>query len=193
MVCCFRSGRLRSRIEGMAFPIAEHTSKRERVAMEAERDVIELKKVQYMQQHLGDEFNGFITGVTGFGFFVELEELFVEGLVHITTLDDDQYSYMEKQHSLIGRHSKKVFRIGDAARVRVAAVVPATRRIEFVLVGHIASATPARPGGVITPHEEYPRIPLRGKRIGNRGQHQGKDTTGAPGRRKGRPSSKKRR
>jgi ribonuclease R len=173
--------------------IAEHTSKRERVAMEAERDVIELKKVQYMQQHLGDEFNGFITGVTGFGLFVELEELFVEGLVHITTLDDDLYSYMEKQHSLIGRRSKQVFRIGDAARVRVAAVVPATRRIEFVLVEHIASATPARPGGVITPHEEYPRIPLRGKRIGNRGQHQGKDTTGAPGRGKGRPSSKKRR
>ena len=73
--------------------IAEQTSKRERVAMEAERDVVELKKVQFMQRHLGEEFDGFITGVTGFGFFVELEELFVEGLVHITTLDDDLYSY----------------------------------------------------------------------------------------------------
>jgi len=99
--------------------IAEHTSKRERVAMEAERDVVELKKVQFMQQHLGEEFNGFITGVAGFGFFVELEELFVEGLVHLTTLDDDLYSYMEKQHSLIGRRLKRVFRIGDAAGSRL--------------------------------------------------------------------------
>ena len=70
--------------------------------MEAERDVVELKKVQFMQRHLGEEFDGFITGVTGFGFFVELEELFVEGLVHITTLDDDLYTHLEKQHSLIG-------------------------------------------------------------------------------------------
>jgi len=171
--------------------IAEHTSKRERVAMEAERDVIELKKVQFMQRHLGDEFNGFITGVTGFGFFVELEELFVEGLVHITTLDDDLYSFMEKQHSLIGRRSKRVFRIGDAARVKVAAVVPATRRIEFVLVGHTASASPA--GGAIAPHEEYPRIPLKGKRISGPGRRPEKDSAGGPARGKGRPGSKKRR
>ena len=173
--------------------IAEHTSKRERVAMEAERDVVELKKVQFMQRHLGEEFNGFITGVTGFGFFVELEELFVEGLVHITTLDDDLYSYMEKQHSLIGRRSKQVFRIGDAARVKVAAVVPATRRIEFVLVGHTASATPARPVSISMPQEEYPRIPLRGKRVSNLGLRPEKDTKGAPGRSKGHPSTKKRR
>jgi len=173
--------------------IAEHTSKRERVAMEAERDVVELKKVQFMQQHLGEEFNGFITGVTGFGFFVELEELFVEGLVHITTLDDDLYSYMEKQHSLIGRRSKQVFRIGDPARVKVAAVVPATRRIEFVLVGHTASTAPVRPGGVSTPLEEYPRIPLRGKRVSSPGSRPEKDTKGAPGRGKGRPAGKRRR
>ena len=124
--------------------IGEHTSKRERVAMEAERDVVELKKVQFMQRHLGEEFDGFITGVTGFGFFVELEELFVEGLVHITTLDDDLYTHLEKQHSLIGRRSKRTFRIGDAARVKVAAVVPATRRIEFVLVEHSSSAPPSQ-------------------------------------------------
>jgi ribonuclease R len=173
--------------------IAEHTSKRERVAMEAERDVVELKKVQFMQRHLGEEFDGFITGVTAFGFFVELEKLFVEGLVHITTLDDDLYNYMEKQHSLIGRRSKRVFRIGDAARVKVAAVVPATRRIEFVLVEHSASATPARLGSVTVQHEEYSRIPLKGKRIGNLGRRPEKDTTSAPGRGKGHPAGKKRR
>jgi ribonuclease R len=143
--------------------IAEHTSKRERVAMEAERDIVELKKIQFMQQHLGEEFDGFITGVTGFGFFVELEELFVEGLVHISTLDDDLYSYMESKHSLIGRNRRRVLRIGDKARVKVAAVSPATRRIEFVLKDH-TSSTPA-PLVPVETGEEYPRIPVRGKRI----------------------------
>ena len=144
--------------------IAEHTSKRERTAMEAERDIVELKKIQFMQQHLGEEFDGFITGVTAFGFFTELEELFVEGLVHLSTLEDDMYSYMEKQHSLVGRTSRKVFRIGDAVRVKVAAVIPATRKIEFVLVGHTASVAPTRLAGGGDLSDEYPRIPIRGKR-----------------------------
>ena len=117
-----------------------------------------------MQQHVGEQFDGYITGVTNFGFFVELEELFVEGLVHLSTLSDDLYSYAEKQHSLIGRRSGTVFRIGDAARVTVVSVSPGTRRIEFVLAAHtttgLASRTAARVGG-----EEYPKIPLRGKRL----------------------------
>jgi ribonuclease R len=143
--------------------IGEHTSKRERVAMEAERDIVELKKVQFMQQHLGGEFDGFITGVTGFGFFVELEELFVEGLVHISTLDDDIYIFVENKHSLIGRTRKRVLRIGDKARVKVAAVTQATRRIEFVLVGHTSSTPQTLVAGETV--EEYPRIPIRGKRL----------------------------
>lgn len=142
--------------------VAEHTSKRERVAMEAERDVVEMKKLQYMQQHLGEEFDGYISGVTGFGFFVELEELFVEGLVHVSTLADDLYNFVEKQHSLIGQHSRRTFRIGDAARVKVASVSPATRRIEFVLTSHTSSIPQSAPQSAAT--EEYPRIPLRGKR-----------------------------
>jgi ribonuclease R len=144
--------------------IAEHTSKRERVAMEAERDVVEMKKLQYMQQHLGEEFDGFITGVTGFGFFVELDELFVEGLVHISTLADDLYNFVEKQHSLIGQHSRHVFRIGDQARVKLASVSPATRRIEFVLAAHTSSISPTGITPLSVGTEEYPRIPLRGKR-----------------------------
>jgi ribonuclease R len=145
--------------------VAEHTSKRERVAMEAERDVVEMKKLQYMQQHVGEQFDGYITGVTPFGFFVELEELFVEGLVHITTLTDDIYNHAEKQHSLIGRRTGTVFRIGDAARVTVASVSPATRRIEFVLAAHAASTSVPRTAAGATGSEEYPRIPLRGKRL----------------------------
>ena len=145
--------------------VAEHTSKRERVAMEAERDVVEMKKLQYMQQHVGEEFDGYITGVTGFGFFVELEELFVEGLVHISTLTDDIFAHAEKQHSLIGRRTGTVYRIGDAARVTVASVSPATRRIEFALAAHtVSTGSPRISSGTAGP-EEYPRIPLRGKRL----------------------------
>jgi len=143
--------------------IGEHTSKRERVAMEAERDIVELKKIQFMQQHLGEEFDGYIAGVTGFGLFVELEELFVEGLVHISTLSDDMYSFVENKHSLVGRSSRRVLRIGDRARVKVAAVIPATRRIEFILVGH-TSSTPLAPGAVETA-TDFPKVPIRGKRV----------------------------
>ncbi|MDU0457974.1 MAG: ribonuclease R [Geobacteraceae bacterium] len=178
--------------------VAEHTSKRERVAMEAERDVVEMKKLQYMQQHLGEEFDGYISGVTGFGFFVELEELFVEGLVHVSTLADDLYNFVEKQHSLIGQHSRRTFRIGDAARVKVASVSPATRRIEFVLTSHTSSLPQSAPLSAAT--EEYPRIPLRGKRPSGIQQRTDKAGGGRPpvaGRGgvggKGRTGSRKRR
>ncbi len=178
--------------------VAEHTSKRERVAMEAERDVVEMKKLQYMQQHVGEEFDGYITGVTAFGFFVELEELFVEGLVHISTLTDDLYTHAEKQHSLIGRRTGTVYRIGDAARVTVASVSPGTRRIEFVLAAHTASPTAPRTDAGRTGSEEYPRIPLRGKRLtglqprtDTRDQSNRSGKVGSPG--KGRGGPRKRR
>jgi ribonuclease R len=167
--------------------------------MEAERDVVEMKKLQYMQKHVGDEFDGYITGVTAFGFFVELEELFVEGLVHISTLTDDLYTHAEKQHSLIGRRTGTVFRIGDAARVSVASVSPATRRIEFILAAHTASSPAPRPGAGATGAEEYPRIPLRGKRLtglqprgANREQGGGRSGKGgAPGKGKGGPRKRR--
>jgi ribonuclease R len=172
--------------------IAEHTSKRERVAMEAERDVVEMKKLQYMQQHVGDEFDGYIAGVTGFGFFVELDELFVEGLVHISTLADDLYTFAEKQHSLIGRRSGRVFRIGDKARVTVTAVSPATRRIEFVLAAHTPSAPPLRPAQTVAQKEEYPRIPVKGKKVSGLARRKENEEQGAPARGKGRSGGKKR-
>ena len=161
--------------------VGEHTSKRERVAMEAERDVVELKKVQYMQRHLGEEFDGFISGVAPFGLFVELEELFVEGMIHITTLNDDLYTHLEKQHALLGQRTKRIFRIGDRIRIAVAAVTPATRRIEFSLVAHTASAAPTTPLTTAAPAEEYARIPIRGKQVGRRtgaGSGSGKGSKG---------------
>ena len=166
--------------------------------MEAERDVVEMKKLQYMQQHVGDQFDGYITGVTNFGFFVELEELFVEGLVHISTLSDDMYTHAEKQHSLIGRRTGTIFRIGDAARVTVASVSPATRRIEFVLAAHTTSTPATRTATGSGSPIEYPRIPLRGKRLtglqprgdsSEQGGRSGKSSTSG----KGRSGGKKRR
>ncbi len=150
------------RISDTLSEAAEHTSKRERVAMEAERDIVELKKLQFMQGRIGQEFEGFISGVTGFGFFVELTEVFVEGLVHISSLADDHYSFDEKNHALAGRRSGKVLRIGDAAGVRVLTVNPQARRIEFELINHL----PARHDLPLrrNPVEEYPKIPVRGKR-----------------------------
>jgi ribonuclease R len=141
---------------------AEHTSTRERVAMEAERDIIELKKLQFMQGRIGQEFNGFIAGVAGFGFFVELAEVFVEGLVHISTLADDLYSFDEPNHRLVGRRTGRVLQIGDQVSVRVVAVNPQARRIEFVLQEQLSSRQSSSTD--VQETAEYPRIPIKGKR-----------------------------
>lgn len=114
--------------------VAGHTSKRERVAMEAEREITELKKLQFMQNKIGEEFDGFVTGVTSFGFFVELAEFFVEGLVHLSTLRRDFYHYVEKQHSLVGENTRETFRIGDTVRVLVANVSLEKKQIDFTLL-----------------------------------------------------------
>jgi ribonuclease R len=115
--------------------VADQTSKRERVAMEAEREIVELKKLQFMQNKVGEEYDGLISGVSSFGFFVELVEFFVEGLVHISTLLNDFYHYFEKQHSLVGENTRETFRIGDTVRVLVANVSLEKRQLDFNLVG----------------------------------------------------------
>ncbi len=115
--------------------IAAHTSNRERNAMDAEREIVDLKKCQFMLDKVGEVYNGIISGVTGFGFFVEIEEYFVEGLVHVTNLKDDYYTFMEKEHSLIGERTKKRFRIGDKVKVSIANVDIGKRRIDMALEG----------------------------------------------------------
>lgn len=129
--------------------IAELTSRRERTAMEAEREIVDLKRIQYMENRVGEDFDGFITGVTSFGFFVELAEFLVEGLVHVTALGDDYYRLLEKQHTLVGEASGRTYRIGDRVRVHVDAVSRAKRRIEFspVQVPRRAAGT-GRPSGL---------------------------------------------
>ena len=114
---------------------ATHCSLRERTAMEAERDVITMLKLQFMKDKLGEVYDGIITGVAQFGFFVQLRELFVEGLVHVSTLTDDYYHYIEKLHCLRGESARKcVYRIGDVVRVRVDRVDTVRKKIDFSLV-----------------------------------------------------------
>jgi ribonuclease R len=115
--------------------IALESSRRERVAMEAEREIVQLKKIQLMQDKVGETYDGFVSGVAPFGFFVELTELFVDGLVHIGTLGDDFYEHVETQHLLRGRRTKRTFRVGDPVRVEVAGVSVERRQIDFVVAG----------------------------------------------------------
>ncbi|MGH7477620.1 MAG: ribonuclease R [Longimicrobiales bacterium] len=114
--------------------VARHSSEREQVATEAERDSIELKKVEFMERHLGDDFEGTISGVTSFGLFVLLDRFFVEGLVHVSSLDDDYYVFIEEQYSLLGENTRRRFRLGDRVQVRVAAVNLEERKIDFELL-----------------------------------------------------------
>jgi ribonuclease R len=141
--------------------IAAHSSVRERLAMEAEREIVLLKKIQFMLDKVGEEFDGFITGVSQYGFYVELVELFVEGMVHVSMLPRDFYRYLEKQHTLVGEHGRRTFRIGDKVRVRLAKVSTEKKQIDFVL----AEMNGAEPAVLLSADEEYPRIPVKGKRL----------------------------
>lgn len=111
----------------------KQASSRERVAVEAERDSVKVMQVEYMKRHLEDEFEGVITGVTEFGMFVEINDLLVQGMIRVRDLRDDYYMFEEKHYSLRGRTRNRVFRLGDRIRVRVEAVHPENRRIDFVL------------------------------------------------------------
>jgi ribonuclease R len=114
--------------------IAKHTSDMERRADDAERELLQWKKVRFMADKVGDEYDGYITGVAPFGLFVELIEHFVEGLVHISSMADDYYRFLEQQHVLRGENTKKVYRLGDKVRVQVVRVDMERRQVELGLV-----------------------------------------------------------
>jgi ribonuclease R len=112
----------------------KHTSERERNAMDAEREIVDLKKAQFMMDKLGEEFTGVITSLANFGFFVELDAYFVEGLVRLATLTDDDYHYYEKEYVIKGRRHGRKFRLGDAIRVKVVRINAFRSEIDFELV-----------------------------------------------------------
>jgi ribonuclease R len=122
-----RETRLRSELSA----IGDHSSERERAADDAERELMQWRKAEFMAERVGDEFDGVITSVKDYGFYVELNEFFVEGLVHISTLTDDAYEYQERRHRLVGARTNRKYRLGDAARVFVNRVDRARRLIDF--------------------------------------------------------------
>ncbi len=113
--------------------IAEESSQSERRADDAERELMEWKKVKFMQERVGEDFHGLVISVTKFGFFVELTELFVEGLVPLATLTVDRYTYHENTREIIGQRSRKVYRLGQRIRVIVDRIDPVEKKIQFAL------------------------------------------------------------
>ena len=124
--------RVRKKMLAKMEQYAVQSSEREKIAEEAERESVDLKKVEFMKRHLHEEFQGIISGVTQFGFFVELDNS-VEGLVHVSTLTDDYYEFHEKQFMLLGKNTAKTFRIGDSVKIHVMRADVETRQIDFEL------------------------------------------------------------
>ena len=140
--------------------IAQHTSERERRAVDAERDTDALKKAQYMLDKIGEEFDGVISSVTNFGMFVELENT-VEGLVHVSYMTDDYYRFDDRQMMMLGEHTGKQFRIGDEVTIRVVSVKPEESAIDFEISGMKQSFHRAR--------RETPKVIHAKKASGGRG------------------------
>ncbi|MBD2463302.1 VacB/RNase II family 3'-5' exoribonuclease [Oscillatoria sp. FACHB-1407] len=126
---------IHSELEENLGSIAIHLTEQERLAQEAEADLEGLKKAEFMQQHTGEVFHGLITGVQSYGFFVEIEELLVEGLVHVSSLKDDWYEYRSRQQKLVGRKNRKQYRLGDRVEVQVKSVDYYRQQIDLVAVG----------------------------------------------------------
>lgn len=124
--------------------IAQQSSERERVAVEAERDTEKMKKAEYMLDKVGEEFEGMISSVTSFGMFIELENT-VEGLIRLSALTDDYYHFDDQHMALIGERTSKVFRIGDEVKIRVARVSMEEYTIDFEMVD--MKPRGERPGG----------------------------------------------
>ncbi|MBZ5543412.1 MAG: RNB domain-containing ribonuclease, partial [Acidobacteriia bacterium] len=109
------------------------TSEAERRAQDAERELMEWKKVKFMAERLGDEFEALIISLTKFGFFVELTDLFVEGFVPLDTLDDDRYTYRESLRAIVGQHTKREFRLGARVRVRLDRIDRMGNKLQFAV------------------------------------------------------------
>ena len=132
---------LMASLQGQAGPVepelraaAEECSQSERRAADAERELVEWKKVKFMEARLGEEFGALVISATKYGLFVELEDLFIEGLAPIDTLPDDRYTYHENVRKIIGQHTRREFAIGDRVRVALDRVDAAERKLQFSIV-----------------------------------------------------------
>jgi ribonuclease R len=124
--------------------IAEESSRSERRADEAERDLMEWKKVKFMEGRVGEDFDGLIISVTKFGFFVELTDLFIEGLVPLDSLIDDRYTYHENTREIIGQRNRKIYSLGQRIRVIVDRIDPVEKKIQFAVLEEKPQRPPKR-------------------------------------------------
>ena len=124
----------REELEDELSDTAKHSSEMERRADEAERELLQWKKVRFMADKVGDEYEGYITGVAPYGLFVELIEHYVEGMVHVSSMADDYYRFVDQQHILRGENTKKSYRLGDKINVQVVRVDMERRQIDLGVV-----------------------------------------------------------
>jgi ribonuclease R len=148
---------------------AKHSSEMERRADEAERELLQWKKVRFMADKVGDEYEGHITGVASFGLFVELIDHYVEGMVHVSSMADDYYRFVEQQHIMQGENTKKVYRLGDKVNVQVIRVDMQRRQVDLGIVEILEAVRRAeRPRGAIRSKTKPKREQKRAQRPGRR-------------------------
>jgi ribonuclease R len=140
--------------------IAEETSQTERRAAEAERELVEWKKVRFMQDRVGEEFAALVLNPAKFGLFVELTDHFVEGLVPIDSLRDDRYTWRENTHEIIGERSGRRFRAGDRVQVILDRILAQERRLQFSIVEQ----------GIPLTGKKAPRPPAKAKKSKRKGE-----------------------
>ena len=112
--------------------ITEHSSDRERAAVECEREVEDMKMAEYMENHIGEEFEGTISSVTNFGMFITLPNT-IEGLVRVGDLKDDYYEYKDTLMSLVGKHNHKMYRLGDKVKIKCTNASKNKKEIDFII------------------------------------------------------------
>ncbi len=162
--------------------LGEHCSAAERRADAAGYQSVNWLKCEYMRDHVGDEFEGIVSAVTGFGLFVQLKDFHIDGLVHISTLGDDYYHHDPVQHFLEGERNRVIFRLGDIVKVQVISVIPEEQKIELRLAGTNEAADNGGPG------EKQNRNGRRRKGFPGRGRRRA-----SPGRTRRGPTGRRRR
>ena len=121
-----------SHYNGILNEVADHASKTERHADEAERDTEKLKKVEFIEDYIGEVFEGVISGITNYGIYVELENT-IEGMIHVNNLLDDYYYYDEEKYEMVGKDTGRTFKLGEKLLIQVAGCDKITRTIDFIL------------------------------------------------------------
>ena len=177
----------RAELTGDLPEVARHTSERERRAADAERELVQWKKVRFMADKVGDEFEGYITGVSAFGLYLELVEHFVEGMVHVSTMADDYYRFVERAHILRGEATGRVYRLGDRVKVQVIRVDLERRQIDLGLAEILETVRRSERSRGARRSSAKPKQEERRKRAARPGPRERafkKVARGRPGRRK---------